>query len=96
LGIRRAPREDDDRKGAIVIPDADGPVSFEAHVKPLFREGDRRSMQSHFDLWSYDDVSEHADAILARLDDGTMPCDAGWPRVQIDLFQRWAQSGKPR
>jgi hypothetical protein len=35
-----------------VIPDADKPVSFETHVKPLFRELDRRSMQSHFDLWS--------------------------------------------
>jgi hypothetical protein len=79
-----------------VIPDADEPVSFETHVKPLFREGDRRSMQSHFDLWSYDDVSEYADAILARLDDGTMPCDGAWPQVQVDLFQRWAESGKPR
>ena len=79
-----------------MIPDADQPVSFDAHVKPLFREGDRRSMQSHFDLWSYDDVSEHSDAIFARLDDGTMPCDGAWPRAQVDLFQRWAESGKPR
>ncbi len=76
--------------------DGDEPVSYEANVKPLFREGDRRSMQSHFDLWSYDDVSEHADAIFARLDEGTMPCDDAWPRVQVDLFQRWVESGKPR
>ena len=79
-----------------MIPDIDEPLSFEAHVKPMFREGDRRSMQSAFDLWSYEDVSRHADAILARLDDGTMPCDGAWPRTQVDLFQRWVEGGKPR
>jgi hypothetical protein len=63
------------QRGAIVIPDADEPVSFETDVKPLFRERDRESMQSHFDLWSHDDVSQHTDAILARLQAGTMPCD---------------------
>ena len=46
---------------------ADEPVSFEHDVKPLFRERDRGAMSSHFDLWSYDDVSEHADAILEAL-----------------------------
>ncbi len=71
------------------------PVSFETDVRPLFREGDRTSMQSVFDLWSYADVSEHADSILARLRDGSMPCDAAWPDAQIDLFQRWAEGGKP-
>ena len=71
------------------------PESFETHVKPLFRERDRESMQSHFDLWSHDDVSEHADAILARLRAGTMPCDGAWPQADVDLFQRWAESGKP-
>jgi hypothetical protein len=79
-----------------MTPDANEPVGFEASIKPLFRERDRGSMQSAFDLWSYDDVSAHSDAILARLDDGTMPCDAAWPRAQVDLFQRWVQSGKPR
>jgi len=77
-----------------VTPDADEPVSFEAQVKPLFRERDRESMQRVFDLWSYDDVSQHADAILGRLRDGTMPCDGSWPQAQVDLFQRWAESGK--
>ena len=56
-------------------PDTDKTVSFDSDVKPMFRELDRESMQSHFDLWSYDDVCEHADAILARLRAGTMPCD---------------------
>jgi hypothetical protein len=62
----------------------------------MFRERDRESMKSHFDLWSDDDVSQHADAILARLRDGTMPCDGAWPQAQVDLFQRWTESGKPR
>jgi hypothetical protein len=79
-----------------VIPDSDEPVSFETHVKPTFRQGDRASMQFAFDLWSHDDVSEHADAILARLRAGTMPCDGAWPQAQVDLFQRWAESGKSR
>ena len=76
-------------------PDPDELVGFEADLKPLFRERDRQSMQSHFDLWSHDDVSQHADAILARLQDGTMPCDGAWPQEQVDLFRRWAEGGKP-
>jgi hypothetical protein len=70
------------------------PVSFETDVKPMFRERDRSSMEFAFDLWSLDDVSENADAILARLRAGTMPCDGAWPREQVDLFARWIASGK--
>jgi hypothetical protein len=79
-----------------VTPDADQPPGFETQIKPLFRERDRESMESYFDLWSHDDVSQHSDAILARLQEGTMPCDGSWPQAQVDLFQRWAESGKPR
>jgi hypothetical protein len=85
-----------DGKERIAMPGADGSVSFETDVKPLFRERDRASMEFAFDLWSYDDVSQYADAILGRLRDGTMPCDRGWPRPQVDLFQRWVEGGKPR
>ena len=74
----------------------DAPLSFETDVRPMFRDRDRRSMEFAFDLWSYDDVSEHADAILGRLKAGTMPCDGAWPREQVDLFQRWVDSQKPR
>ena len=69
-------------------------VSFEADIKPLFRERDRGSMQFAFDLWSYDDVSEHADAILERLREGSMPCDGAWPQGQVELFERWVEAGK--
>jgi len=69
-------------------------VSFETEIKPLFRDRDRGSMLSHFDLWSHDDVAEHADAILARLEDGSMPCDGAWPDEQVELFRSWTESGK--
>ena len=75
--------------------DIEGPVGFEADIKPLFRDRDRQAMQSRFDLWSYDDVSRHADAILGRLRDGSMPCDGSWPPAQIDLFARWVAGGTP-
>lgn len=70
-------------------------MNFETDIKPLFRERDRGSMKSHFDLWSYEDVSEHADAILTTLRAGTMPCDGAWPEAQVDLFERWVTDGKP-
>jgi hypothetical protein len=79
-----------------VIADADQPPGFESDIKPMFRELDRESMKAAFDLWSHDDVSQHADAILARLQEGTMPCDGSWAQEQVDLFQRWAESGKAR
>jgi hypothetical protein len=73
----------------------DESAGFEARIKPLFRERDRASMLSSFDLWSHDDVSQHATAILARLQDGTMPCDGAWPAADVETFQGWIDSGKP-
>jgi hypothetical protein len=70
------------------------PVSYEREVKPLIRAKDRQSMLRAFDLWSYDDVSVHADAILAKLRAGAMPCDGPWPETSVDLFQRWVEAGK--
>ncbi len=78
------------------MPDVNEPLSFETDVRPMFRDRDRRSMEFAFDLWSYDDVSQHADAILGRLKAGTMPCDGAWPREQVDLFGRWVDGRKPR
>jgi CDGSH-type Zn-finger protein/truncated hemoglobin YjbI/ferredoxin len=79
----------------VELPGPDEPVSFEDHVKPLFRDGDRRSMRFAFDLWAHDDVVQHADAILDRLQAGTMPCDGAWPSERVDLFRRWIDSGTP-
>jgi CDGSH-type Zn-finger protein/truncated hemoglobin YjbI len=80
----------------IVLPAVNEPLHFDRYIKPLFRERDRQSMSFAFDLWSYDDVSKYADAILARLRSGTMPCDGAWPAERIDVFQRWIDAGKPR
>jgi hypothetical protein len=74
---------------------SDQSVSFERDVKPLFRERDRASMSSFFDLWSYEDVRENADAILERVSEGSMPCDDEWSQEQVDLFQRWMDAGMP-
>ena len=71
------------------------PVGFETDIKPMFRERDRESMEFAFDLWSHDDVSENADAILARIKGGSMPCDGAWPQARVELFERWIASGKP-
>jgi hypothetical protein len=77
----------------VSVPDE--PLSFEQQIKPLFREGDRRSMRWAFDLWSLDDVARNSTAILERLRDGTMPCDGAWADEQIELFQRWVEAGTP-
>jgi hypothetical protein len=70
-------------------------TSYADDIKPLFRERDRGSMQSHFDLWSYEDVVEHQDAILASVAAGDMPCDSPWPTEQVDLFRNWVAAGSP-
>ena len=62
-------------------------ISFEQDIKPLFREGDRQSMSSQFDLWSYDDVARLSDVILEGLSDGSMPCDGAWDDDRIALSE---------
>jgi CDGSH-type Zn-finger protein/truncated hemoglobin YjbI len=75
----------------VTVPPPGEPVEFDAHIKPLFRAHDRNSMLFAFDLWSVDDVTTHANAILSRLRAGTMPCDGAWPKEWTDLFERWAE-----
>jgi hypothetical protein len=70
-------------------------VGFEQDVRPLFRERDRRSMESFFDLWSYEDVRDNAEAILDRVSDGSMPCDGEWTPEQVGVLQRWIDAGMP-
>jgi hypothetical protein len=74
----------------------EGARTFEADIKPLFRERDRSSMLFAFDLWSYEDVSQHSQRIIARLRSGTMPCDGPWLQEQIDAFQDWIDAGMAR
>ena len=70
-------------------------LSFDHDVKPLFRERDRGSMLASFDLWQRDDVAENADAILKRLENGSMPCDGAWPAERVDVFRGWVDAGMP-
>jgi hypothetical protein len=71
----------------------DSTPSFARDIQPLFRESDREAMEFAFDLWDYDDVRTHAQDILERLTDGTMPCDEEWPEEQVALFRRWVEAG---
>ena len=80
---------------AAAIAMEDEPMHFDEDVKPLFRERDRDSMRRSFDLWSHDDVATHADAILDRLQAGTMPCDGAWPAERVAVFRSWIDAGKP-
>ncbi len=78
------------------VTDTDeGAPTFEGDIKPLFRERDHAAMLHVFDLWSFDDVSANADAILAAVRGGSMPCDARWSQEKVSLFQRWVDSGTP-
>jgi len=86
------PADDEDSQQA-PLPGPGEPVSFAAHIRPLFRERDRQSMSFVFDLWSREDVAAHAADILQRLRDGSMPCDGAWPGERIEVFQRWSESG---
>jgi hypothetical protein len=68
-------------------------ISFEADVKPLFRDLDREAMRSVFDLWEYADVRQHATSILERLESGSMPCDEAWPEDRVSLVAAWIDDG---
>ncbi len=77
-----------------MVNDDRGP-SYARDIRPLFRESDRESMEFAFDLWDYHDVYTHAQDILERLADGSMPCDGEWPEEQIAQFRRWVEAGMP-
>ena len=68
-------------------------VTFEHDIRPLFRDGDIRSMSFAFDLSSYDEVRANAAAIQGRLANGTMPCDGAWPPENVARFQAWIDGG---
>jgi CDGSH-type Zn-finger protein/truncated hemoglobin YjbI len=95
-GSRVPALEDQDGGEALPppLPAEDEPLGFEQDIKPLFRERDRKSMKFAFDLWFFEDVSTHAEGILQRLQDGSMPCDGAWPAERIAVFRRWIEEGK--
>jgi hypothetical protein len=70
-------------------------ISYEQNIRQLFRDRDIKSMKFAFDLSSYDDVRANAEAIYARLADGTMPCDGAWPAEDVERFRTWIDHGSP-
>jgi hypothetical protein len=70
-------------------------VGYGRDIRPLFREKDVSSMSFAFDLRSYDDVRANANGILAKLSDGSMPCDGVWPEEKVELFRNWVDAGCP-
>jgi len=72
-----------------------GELSFERDIRQMFRDKDRNSMMSAFDLFDYADVADNADAIVGSLRSGQMPCDGAWPDTDVDKLQRWIDAGKP-
>ncbi len=77
----------------MTLPGPDETVSFQSHIKGLFRDMDRNSMEFAFDLWNVDDVRQNAQAMLARLQEGSMPCDGSWPPEKAEAFERWVTTG---
>jgi len=75
-------------------PGDGGELSFARDIMPLFRQKDRDSMMSAFDLFEYGDVAAHADAIVSALRSGKMPCDGAWPAAQVEEVQQWIDDGK--
>jgi len=66
-----------------------------SEIRSLFRPMDVESMEPFFDLSSYEEVRAHAEEIVLRLDDMTMPCDEPWPPDQVQLFKDWMDAGMP-
>jgi Ferritin-like len=79
------------------VPTTTAPLGFAADIRPLFRDSpDRGSMLAiaGLDLHRFEDVRDNADPILARLVDGTMPCDGSWPPDRVATFRKWIDDGK--
>ena len=70
-------------------------LSFATDIRPLFRDSpDVDAMKSFgLDLSSYEDVKTQSEAIYARLEDGSMPCDDPWPKEQVARFRQWMEDG---
>jgi hypothetical protein len=70
-------------------------LSFAKDIRPLFRDTpDVDTMKGlGLDLSSYSEVKANAEGIYSRLLDGSMPCDAAWPKDRIALFKRWMDEG---
>ncbi|MBE1282420.1 MAG: hypothetical protein GJ676_03830 [Rhodobacteraceae bacterium] len=71
--------------------------SFQRDIRPLFRDKDIKAMLAvrNLNLASHTEVRRHAKLIFERLEDGSMPCDGGWPQADLELFRAWIKAGTP-
>ncbi len=67
-------------------------LSFEADIKPLFRQEDKVAHGWAFDLWDYASVTEHAAVVLERLRNGDIVPAMGSPEEGVTLFETWASN----
>jgi len=70
-------------------------LSFATDIRPLFTDIDVAHMMSHFDLSSYDDVKENADAIYGSVKGGTMPPGSPWTEEACATFKAWQDQDCP-
>lgn len=52
------------------------------------------STRHALDLWDHAQVSDWADRILMRVEDGVMPCDQAWDSDKVAVFKKWISDGK--
>jgi twitching motility protein PilT len=69
--------------------------SFEADIKPLFTEQDRRLELWAFDLWDYQSVRQNASRLLERIEEGDVPWGRSWQEQTVELFRSWTRDPKP-
>jgi hypothetical protein len=74
-------------------------LSFEADIRPLFRDEDMECMSGMGvelgdSAWMC--VPANAQGVYERVADGTMPPDEPWPAERVALFKQWVDAGCPR
>ncbi|MGY3212023.1 CDGSH iron-sulfur domain-containing protein [Mucilaginibacter sp. HD30] len=92
-GSRTSALATPEEQNEILYPANGENISFEKHIKQLFRTKDRQSMSFIFDLWKAEDVKKYADEIHRRLENGSMPCDGAWEKEKLNLFLQWKETG---
>ena len=87
------------RRTAGNIPATPKKIGFAADIRPLFRSIDIQHMSWFCDLSRYEDVRDHAQEILQRLQGSggaVMPPLASggpWTAAQVKLFEQWVATG---